>query len=83
MSAEVVFQAPARQKLREYRKNDRAGVDQVLDSINLLRGDPRPPGSAPYGSGYFRIHVGVYRVLYQVRNGTPVVISIEHVGKVP
>ncbi|UGY90761.1 type II toxin-antitoxin system RelE family toxin [Streptomyces gobiensis] len=83
MSAEVVFQPAARRALTQLRKSDREEIDQVLDAINLLRGNPRPLGSHPYGSGYFRMHVGRYRVLYQVRDGSPVVISIETVGKVP
>jgi mRNA interferase RelE/StbE len=83
VSAEVIFQPAARRALSLLRKSDREGTDQVLDAINLLRSDPRPAGSHPYGSGYFRIHVGRYRVLYQVRDGAPVVISIETVGKVP
>lgn len=83
MSADVIFQPAARRALTQLRKADREGVDQVLDAINLLLGNPRPPGSQPYGSGYCRIHVGRYRVLYQVLDGSPVVISIETVGKVP
>lgn len=83
MSTEVTFQPAARRALTQLRKSDREGVDQILDAINLLRSNPRPPGSHPYGSGYFRIHIGRYRVLYQIREGSPVVISIENVGKVP
>ncbi|MDH2388775.1 type II toxin-antitoxin system RelE/ParE family toxin [Streptomyces sp. HNM0663] len=69
--------------MTQLRRTDRQGVDQVLDAISLLRADPRPQGARPYGSGFLRIHVGRYRVLYHVRDGSPVVISVEMVGRVP
>jgi mRNA-degrading endonuclease RelE of RelBE toxin-antitoxin system len=83
VSAEIVFQPAAKRSLTRLRKDDPAGVDQVLDSINLLTRNPRPAGARSYGSDTFRLHVGAYRVLYVIKDGSPVVISIELVGRIP
>ncbi|MFR9721871.1 type II toxin-antitoxin system RelE family toxin [Streptomyces sp. MS19] len=79
--AKVTFTPAADRALARLYKADPKGVDQVMDSINLLLRDPQPAGVCPWGSDKFRMHVGAYRVLYQVISRKPVVIDIEHVGR--
>jgi len=77
-NVEIRIQDSARSALARFYKDDHDGVEQVIDSINLLRNDPNQ--GTKWGD-YRRMHVGVYRVLFQVIDGDPVVISIEHVGR--
>jgi mRNA-degrading endonuclease RelE of RelBE toxin-antitoxin system len=78
VSIQIKVRAPARRALARFHKDDRGGVEQVIDSVNLLRSDPNQ--GVKWGA-YRRLHVGVYRVLFQVIDGDPVVVSIEHVGR--
>jgi mRNA interferase RelE/StbE len=75
--------AGARRKMTEYAKSDPRGMDLVLDTINLLTTDPRPRGAQQYGSrNTLRIHIGAYRLLYEVSDST-VTIALISLGKVP
>nr|WP_279571442.1 type II toxin-antitoxin system RelE/ParE family toxin [Streptomyces sp. 8K308] len=73
----------ARRAMTTYRKDDPGGIDQVLDSVNLLRKHPRPPGAQAYGRDLLRIRVGRYRVRYEIVNREPLVPGIETVGRTP
>ncbi|MFJ4774418.1 type II toxin-antitoxin system RelE/ParE family toxin [Streptomyces uncialis] len=68
--------------MARYAKDDPVGVDQVLDSVNLLVKNPRPSKAQDCGGGKFRVHVGRYRVWYTIKQNTPVVVAIDHVGRV-
>jgi mRNA interferase RelE/StbE len=56
------------------------------NAIRALAADPRPPGCRKLvgGTDYFRIRVGDYRVLYEVRDRDVLVlvIKIGHRGEV-
>ncbi len=72
----------AKSRVVEYRKSDPEGVDLVFDAVNALARDPRPAGAQRYGSpDVLRIHVGRYRLLYEVRDAV-VRITVVHVGRV-
>ncbi|UCM91686.1 type II toxin-antitoxin system RelE family toxin [Streptomyces marincola] len=71
----------AERSLTRLAKADPAGIDQVLDSLNLLLRNPRPSGAHPYGPDQFRMRVGFYRVLYKIVSSKPLVIGVEHVGR--
>ncbi|MEU5402120.1 type II toxin-antitoxin system RelE/ParE family toxin [Streptomyces sp. NPDC005963] len=79
----IVWEVAAKNNLARYRKDDPAGVDQVLDSVNLLGSNPRPSGARDCGEGKYRMHVGRYRVWYTIRQNQPVVIAIDLVGRIP
>ncbi|WP_280726874.1 type II toxin-antitoxin system RelE/ParE family toxin [Kitasatospora sp. MAA4] len=52
-----------------------------MDAVDLLATDPRPEGSAPYGSPDLRrMHVGPYRVMYEITEHT-VTIVVLHLGR--
>ncbi|MDT0441425.1 type II toxin-antitoxin system RelE family toxin [Streptomyces johnsoniae] len=71
----------AERSLTRLRKADPEGVDQVLDSINLLLRNPRPSGAHSYGGDQFRMRICFYRVLYTIVSSKPLVISVDHVGR--
>lgn len=53
----------------------------IADAVDLLADDPAPDGSAAYGAPTLRrIHVGRYRVLYEIKEAEVTIIVI-HVGR--
>jgi mRNA interferase RelE/StbE len=59
--------------------DDPSGVREVMDAIDLLTDDPRPPGSFPYGSPDLRrLRAGRYRILYEI---TDDVVEIRHIAR--
>jgi mRNA interferase RelE/StbE len=57
------------------------GLAQLLDAVDLLADEPRPVGTAEYGSpDVRRLHVGRYRVLYDIDDTTVTVVVI-HAGR--
>jgi mRNA interferase RelE/StbE len=46
--------------------DDPAGLGELLEAIDALADDPRPAGSVPWGPVMNRLHVGPYRVLYEI-----------------
>ncbi|MCS0639695.1 type II toxin-antitoxin system RelE/ParE family toxin [Streptomyces sp. LP05-1] len=78
----VTWVPAARAALAGFAKDDPGGADQVFDSVALLLRDPRPAGARPWGPDRFRIHIGRYRVVYVIKRNKPVVITVEHVGRV-
>ncbi len=59
--------------------DDPQGIRAVLDAIDRLADDPRPPGSFPYGSSELRrLRVGRYRVLYEITEDT---VAIRHIAR--
>jgi mRNA interferase RelE/StbE len=82
VSYEVTWSERATSTGSRYLANDAAGLAQVLDATDLLAGDPRPAGSFPYGSEDLRrIHVGRYRVLYEI-HPVELKIVVIHIGRV-
>lgn len=47
--------------------DDPAALAEVMAAIDALADDPRPAGSVPWGQAMSRLHVGPYRVLYEIR----------------
>jgi mRNA interferase RelE/StbE len=47
---------------------DRPGILRVQAAIDLLAGDPRPPGARKLvgGAGEWRVRTGDYRIIYEV-----------------
>lgn len=52
-----------------------------MDAVDLLADQPRPPGTTAYGSpDLHRMHVGRYRVLYEITDATVTIVVI-HIGR--
>lgn len=81
MTYRITWNEPALDSAARFLKDDPDGLRQLFASVDLLANDPRPAGSTPYGSpDVRRMHVGRYRVLYEITDAT-VVIVILHVGR--
>ncbi len=53
-------------------------LKRILEKINLLAEDPRPPGSTELsGKDYYRIRQGDYRIVYEIVENRLVVVVIK------
>jgi len=74
-SYELVFKQSVAKDLRPIPKKDLA---RILRRIESLRDDPRPPGSEKLsGRERYRIRQGVYRIIYEVKDKTLIVIVVK------
>lgn len=79
MSFEIVFEERAISRAAEFLADDRDGVQQLMDAVDALADEPRPPDSWPFGSADVRrLRVGRYRVVYEIRADT---IAVIHIGR--
>lgn len=79
MSYEVVWEPEALAQADRFAKDDPHGVRQVFAAIDHLADDPRPEGASG-GSDVLRIHIGMYRVMYEISDGR-VRVSVIHLGR--
>ncbi|PJM97834.1 plasmid stabilization protein [Streptomyces sp. CB01201] len=79
MSYEVIWEPEALAQAEQFAKDDPAGVRQVFTAVDHLAVEPRPEGA--FGSSdVLRIHVGVYRVLYEISD-QQIRVSVIHLGR--
>jgi mRNA interferase RelE/StbE len=65
-----------------FLSDDPGGVASLLEAVDRLAEEPRPPESFPYGSSDLRrLKAGRYRVLYEVDEANKMV-EIDHVARV-
>jgi mRNA interferase RelE/StbE len=65
-----------------FLSDDPGGVVSLLEAVDRLAEEPRPPESFPYGSSDLRrLKAGRYRVLYEVDEASKMV-EIDHVARV-
>lgn len=82
MSYTIIWDEPAINAAARFLKDDPEGLRQVMDAVDLLADSPRPPGTAEYGSADLRrMHVGRYRVMYEITNATLTIVVI-HLGRI-
>lgn len=81
MTYEIVWDEAAIDTAARFLKDDPEGLRQLMDAVDLLADQPRPPGTATYGSPDLRrMHVGRYRVLYEITDATVTIVVI-HIGR--
>jgi mRNA interferase RelE/StbE len=82
MTYAIVWEPAAINSAARFLGDDPAGLHQVINAIELLADNPRPEGASKWGSpDRLRIHVGRYRVLYEVSD-TTVTVAVVHLGRV-
>jgi mRNA interferase RelE/StbE len=60
------------------RKMDRASGQRLRAAIDLLAENPRPPAAIPLkGSVFWRVRVGDYRIIYDIRDRELVVLVLD------
>ncbi|MFD4144213.1 type II toxin-antitoxin system RelE/ParE family toxin [Streptomyces sp. NPDC058572] len=80
MSYEVIWEPEALAQAERFAKDDPAGVRQVFTAVDRLADNPRPDGA--FGSAdLLRIHVGAYRVLYEISD-QQIRVNVIHLGRV-
>jgi mRNA interferase RelE/StbE len=78
----VVWEPDAIRMTSGFLSDDSDGVNQLMDAVDLLANDPRPPGAVRYGSdNLHRLHAGRYRVFYEILPAEKE-IRVVHVGRV-
>ena len=83
MTYRIIWDEHAVNAAARFLKDDADGLRRLLDSVDLLATDPRPTGSAEYGSPDLRrMPVGRYRVMYEITD-TTVTIVVLHIGRLP
>ena len=76
-SYELLFKQSVAKDLRPIPKKD---VARILQRIESLRNDPRPPGSEKLsGRERYRIRQGAYRIIYEVKDET-LIVTVVKVG---
>ncbi|MDX3214046.1 type II toxin-antitoxin system RelE/ParE family toxin [Streptomyces sp. ME02-6991-2B] len=81
MTWTIIWDEPAIAAAARFLKDDPDGLRQLMDAVDLLADQPRPPGSAEYGSPNLRrMHVGRYRVMYEITEATVTIVVI-HIGR--
>jgi len=66
--------------INDLRALPRSDVAKVLERIDALRDDPRPPGSEKLsGHERYRVRQGSYRILYEIED-QQVVVTVFKVG---
>lgn len=79
MSYEVVWEPEALVQAERFAKDDPDGVRLVFAAVDHLSDNPRPDGS--FGSAdVLRIHVGRYRVMYEISDQR-IRVSVIHLGR--
>ncbi|WP_369384142.1 type II toxin-antitoxin system RelE/ParE family toxin [Streptomyces sp. cg36] len=79
MTYEVIWEPEALAQAARFAKDDPDGVRQVFTAVDHLAEEPRPKGA--FGSAdVLRIHVGAYRVMYEISD-QQVRVSVIHLGR--
>jgi mRNA interferase RelE/StbE len=79
LSFEIIFEERAISRAADFLTDDPTGVRALLDVIDALAEEPRPPGSIPFGSpDVRRLRMDRYRVVYEIRAN---MIVVGHIGR--
>jgi mRNA interferase RelE/StbE len=66
---------------RDVYADDRLTAKSIRAAVNALARDPEPPDSVPLGGGLVRrLHIGDYRVLYEVTDDA---VRVWSLGRTP
>jgi len=76
MKYTVEISASIRKQMKRMPNSDKK---KILDKIDSLSDDPRPPGYKKlyYYTDFFRVRVGNYRIIYTIQDERLVVVVVE------
>ncbi|MFG2574678.1 type II toxin-antitoxin system RelE/ParE family toxin [Streptomyces sp. NPDC048481] len=78
MTHAVVWQHHAMNEFRRLRAIDPVGAKATAAAVRALADGPNPEAARALGtSGYFRLHVGDWRVLYRLDDDTVAVLVVK------
>ncbi|MEV0640206.1 type II toxin-antitoxin system RelE/ParE family toxin [Streptomyces sp. NPDC050619] len=81
MTYTVVWEHHAMSEFRRLRTTDPVGAKATAAAVRALADYPHPEAAGALGtSGYYRLHVGSWRVLYRP-DGETVTIHVLKVGR--
>ena len=74
---QILFRRSARKDLQRL---DGVHVRRIFPAIEQLSATPRPPGCKKLkgSEDLFRIRVGDYRVIYEIRQDVVVIVGVRH-----
>lgn len=82
MRYDVNWSPAAVSRAAGYLADDVPGLAEIMDDVDLLAADPRPPLAHTIGSPLvYRLPLGRYRVLYEIDDEART-ITIVHVGRI-
>ncbi|MGQ4515182.1 type II toxin-antitoxin system RelE/ParE family toxin [Streptomyces sp. DW26H14] len=79
MTYEVIWEPEALAQAERFAKGDPQGVRQLFAAVDRLAVDPRPQGASG-GTDVLRVHVGFYRVMYEVSD-RQIRVTVIHLGR--
>jgi mRNA interferase RelE/StbE len=79
VSYEIIWEPEALAQAERLAKDDPDGVRQVFTAVDHLADNPRPDGASG-SADILRIHIGRYRVMYEISD-SQVRISVIHLGR--
>jgi len=63
---------------KDLKKLDRKEIPRILEAIQKLAGDPRPPSSKKLThEDLYRVRIGNYRVVYEIHDGRLVILVVK------
>lgn len=72
---DLEFAPSVKKDLKKVHKSD---VPRILDAIDQLQNNPKPPGSKKLvNEELYRIRLGVYRIVYEIHEGKLVVLIVK------
>jgi mRNA interferase RelE/StbE len=81
LTYEIVWADEAFAAAQVFMVDDPAGLATVLDAVDGLAGNPRPPEAMPWGgTDVLRLRIGSNRVLYEIDDQV-VRIDVIHLGR--
>ena len=82
MIRSVIWEPRAIAAASRFLEDDADGLKQVLAATGHLGAEPRPEGSASYGSPDLRrIRIGWYRMVYEI-DDTAATVNVIRLGRV-
>lgn len=81
MTYEILWADEAFAAAQAFMTDDPIGLAKVFDTVDDLTTHPRPPEAKPWGSsGFLRLRVDRYRVLYEI-DDQHIRIDVIHLGR--